>query len=663
MNPTQELTVIDEDDEYGFAIAPGEDGGKLFTVQNQLIESFDKTKQWRTAIHPWQAGLSANRISPAVTFSGDLRNRPAMVYAKANGDASNPNYFTAPPKYNVLGSNITTLFYNTAAQLAYGGFAYGTFTYIGAASSSSDITKVIRNFNGKAYFGGGQYLYSLDASYTLSTVKDFGAGKIVHDIERFGNELIIAMGESDKIWTMTTGEIFTQASDNVYAIALGTVDDQLWRAASINQVSNCISSPRTLSSWVPADDEEYRVGDSTYPITDLLEYGGVIVAIKPDGVYFPDAESAFHNQTPQLADYPHTDNGRGAFRGWGYLWIPSVSGLLRVTVGESISVGPELSGRPDFRFAVRAGIEWNGDIYLVCTDEADIEPTFICKMMKDHEGIAQGPYIYHEWLRFDNADPSYMITVFTTPTNPTMIAGHGSGIHYWLMGRGSGISVDDANYEFGTEYELDSGDFIATEDRGMKVSLTSVKIIGRQPENATLRVQYAMDGEPTFHDFLDSYEGGGTNLITESGFFNRTLYAPTDVYGNVLRIKITGTLPPGTLSPNRPEIYEIWAFGNVLTEETDIVTVGIYADQNYRIRGLRQRIENTVYDLFRLWSSQQKMLTLRIPGYDPLHTARFVVIDVNESSVNMLKSGNQQIPSNVVKVVLRRVYFEDTLHG
>ena len=657
----QELELIEEDTSYHFAIAPGEAGGKLLTIQSQTLEAFDKTTTWRAALHPWMGGLAPNRINPAVTFGGDLRNRPSMSYAKANGDASNPNYFTAPPKITSAGTNVTVLFYNTAAQLRYGGSAYGTFTYTGAAPSSSDITKIVRNFNGKAYMGAGQYLLSLDADYTLSTVKDFGAGKIVYDIEPFNNELIIAMGESEKIWKMSTAEVFAQASDDVYAIALGRVDDKLWRAHDTNELDNCLDTPLTLASYVPTDP--YTCGDTTYSITDLVEYGGIIACVKPDGVYFPDGDGVFHNQTPQLRDYPHTDNGRGTFTSGGYLYVPSVTGFLQVSLGESIPIGPELSGRPDFRFWVRAGVEWGGDIYLVCTDEAGVEPTFICKMMVDKNGLASTPYIYHEWLRFENADPSYIITVFTTPTNPTMIAGQGAGIHYWKMGRGAGVYVDDSNYEFGEDYELDTGDFVPVDDRGLKVSLNQVKIIGKQPEGSSLEVLFDMDREGTFRNLLTSQEGGGTEQITESGFFNRTLYAPPNTTGNIPRIKLVGTLPAGIKGDDRPEIYEVWASGNVITETTDILTIGVYSDINAKVRGIRQGRKTNNLNLFSEWHRKQTVLQLRIPGYAPGEIVRGVIIDISDSNIFALKSGNTQVLAPITKIVFRRVDFEGVLLG
>ena len=98
MSDRQELELIDEAEAYAFPIAPQEEaGGKLFSTTTQPWEPADGTLPWRTAVHPWSGGLGPNRIRPVVTFSGNLSNRPSMVYAKANADASPESYLAPPP--------------------------------------------------------------------------------------------------------------------------------------------------------------------------------------------------------------------------------------------------------------------------------------------------------------------------------------------------------------------------------------------------------------------------------------------------------------------------------------------------------------------------------------------------------------------------------------
>lgn len=655
-----ELEVYDPEDNatYYIPIAPGESGGKLFTTQTTDWEPTDGSTPWRIPMHPWDAGLGPNRINPKITFSGELKNRPTMVYAKANIDASYANYATAPPLKHNLGTSVVVSFYNQPKDLYYGGARYGGTTYMGAASSTSAFYTATKNFNGKAYFGGGQYLVSVDASYNYTVVRDFGAGKTITNVEPFDNLLIISMGPSEHQWKMTAAESFSQSAD-VFSLSFAAVDNLGWRASDTNQVSSVETGqdPNVLGNYAAG----YDAGNTNYSITDLGEAQGVLAVFRPDGVFFPDGDTVFHNQTPQLKDYPHPDNGKGWWIGWGNLYVPSIAGLLEVNTGSSFVKGPELAQRPDFRMRVRAGVEWNGAQYLICTDEANIANTFVCKMMKDVRGLAETPYIYHEWNRLDSSDKSYIILVFTVPTNPTMFAGRGgNGLYYWLMGRGSGPDVDDANYILNTTYELESGDFITASDRSIENTLTGIKITGKQPAGSTLQVSYAYDGSTTYLPMLTTQEGGGTTLINTPGFFSEIRYAPPNTKGHIPKIKITGTVPAGTNGPNRPEIYECWAFGEMHPETTEVLTLGIYNDIMARVNGIAQGSRNAL-DLFKRWAERGTQLIIKLPNYAPGDQVIITVDKVEDQNLEFLKSGVGQLSSSITKLILRRIDFQGVL--
>lgn len=667
-NPNrQELEILDEATgaKYNFTIAPGEKNiGKMFSIEYVDWEPVDGKLPWRTAIHPWDAGLAPNRINPHVTFAGDLRNRPDMVYAKAGADASNPNYLTASPQDFSWGTAIVSTFFNTPAQLRYDSSAYGTTTYMGPASTSSDFYKVTVPFNGKSYFSGGQFLYSVDASLNYALVHDFGAGKRIYDTCPYQGNLIIAMGPTEKIWSMDSSQIFTQATDATFATALIQVDQLLWRCSGTNLVSSAITAPLTLASWAT----DYTVGNSTYNISGLAEQGGVVTALRPDGVFQPDAATVFHNQTPQLKDYPHPDNCVGTWNAFGTLMVPSIIGCLQVSTGSSIPVGPELALRPDYRLRVRGGVQWGANtVFFLCDDEAGSGQTFVCKATRDLRGISDSnnPFIYHEWKRLGDTGRSYVICVFTLPTNPTMIVGHGGGgLKYWSMGRGAGADVDDSNYQFSTTYELESGDFIPTLDRGIEVSLTGVKIVGKQPAGSTLNVSFDMDHSGAYTPMLDTQDGAGTTSISDSGFFTSTRYAPPNTVGHVPRIKLSGTIPANTFGTNRPEIYEAWAFGDIHPATTEVFTIGIYADRRARVWGLMQgRPKSDNAELFSTWTERGSILQLRVPGYAEDEIVHGVLTDIKHQTINVLIEGGKQTQTQIITITVRRVDFSGALYG
>lgn len=674
---SKELKIIDEENEYYFTIAPridGENGarGKLYLVQTRDWEPADGSIPWRRALHPWTAGLGPHRLSPSVTLGGDLKNRPSMVYAKGNLDASYDGFATFPPDYTVLESDIiTTLssyFVTDETKLAYGGSAYGTVYYMGAADSLSEIALAVRNFAGRAYFAGGQYLFAIDPDHNeLRLVKNFGAGNLVYDFEPFNNELVFAMGETVKMWTMDTEETFTQASNNTYAIALGRTNELLWRAESINKISSAITAPLTLASWSPTSPNQYSAGDETYPITDLVEYGGSIVALKPDGAYLADGESNFHNQTPDLLTYPHADNGKRSFNAWGYLWIPSVVGLIRMSLGEAPVVGPELSQRPDYRFHVHSGVPWNGSIYLLCHDHQHEEELFICKMDRDRAGNSSNPYVYHEWCRLGTVESGTISIVYTNatgPSNPILIVGRENGLALITLGEGSGLNIDDENYAYGEQLILEPGLSIASEDLGIEIDLIGMKVIAKQVLGGTITLYQDVDGKGTWKPLVSTIDGAGIEPISNSGWLAETRYArPNTTIGHALYTKLIATMPAGQLGTDRTEIYELWAFGNAHPDSTEIITIDLYSDLKARVRGLIQGRQHNNFRLLRDLANSGRTFEIVIPDYDPDQKVRVQIQELAENNVSVRSSGNKDVPSNVTRMVLRRIDFSGDFDG
>lgn len=673
---SQELTIIDEDKPYYFTIAPrvddkgGKGMGKLFLVQTKDWEPADGSIPWRLALHPWTGGLGPSRLNPSITLGGDLKNRPSMTYAKGNLDASFDVFATFPPLYTSLSYDVTTYsttYLSTVNQLKYDVAQYGNVTYMGVASSGlNQLAVAVRNYNGRAYFAGGQYLFSIDNSLTtLNLVKDFGAGKVVYDIEPFNDELVIAMGETEKLWTMDSSEAFTQATNATYAIALGRTNELLWRAESVNKISNCITAPRTLTSWTPASPSQYSAGDTSYSITDLVEYAGSIVAIKPDGAYLADGETNFHNQTPQLLTYPDDENGKRSWTAWGFLWIPSIIGLIRMSIGEAVVVGPELSQRPDFRFHVHAGVEWNGAMYLLCHDHGEVEELFICKMVRDRSGNSPNQYIYHEWCRLGTTNEGSVAVVYTGGTNPTLIVGRSTGLALITLGRGSGSDIDDANYPYGTNFILEPGLVVPSSDLGIEIDLVGMKIVGKQVVGGTITIQHDMDDSGTWKNLESTVDGSGKVTIEDEGWFTATRYAQPNTVGRALYTRVIGTMPSGQLGTDRTEIYEIWAFGNAHPESTEIITVDIYSDIKARVRGLiqgRKRNRNN-FRILREWAYANKIIEIKLPGYDDDQHIRCMILEVNDSNTSVIRSGSEDLPSNVTRIVLRRIDFSGDLNG
>lgn len=434
------IRVTDESsNKWDFPLMPTDRGGVGLVIEPQPWEPGDPLRRWRIPLHPWEGGLNIDRLT----------NNPT-TYAQANADASNKGELLFPP-------------------------------YVATASSGDvpnwDGAEKAVLFDGKMFFIGGRYLYYYNpATRTYTEDKDFGSGKASVDGAVFNGELVIAMGETEKIYkrslgTNTSGTAdaavtstdttltdtrlsltvdgyvgatvtcnsktmvvtsntattftgsawsggsnpgngnswsvagtWTQASDATYAIALGVVGSYLWRGESVNKVSNCASTPLTLANWIPASPNQYTVGDTTYAVNGIVEYGGIPWVGKGDGVYAPDSQGRFKNQTPQLARAPHAENTVGMFIAHGALWVPSSSGLFQVRAGRSRKKGPEITYRPNYRFWVRGGVEYGEHIYLITTDESGSYSSSIIKMTRDDHDLTGNEYIYHELVTGSAAD-------------------------------------------------------------------------------------------------------------------------------------------------------------------------------------------------------------------------------------------------------------------
>lgn len=615
--------------DYTFDLMSTSQGGQGFTLQAEPWEPVDPARRWRIPIHPFTGGLNVDR----------LHSNPT-TYAKANADASYPNILLFPPKVNQL----------TMSN-----------------GDGSVITPVF--FNGLSFWIGGRYAYYYDPSAnTVTEDKDFGVGKAaVHGVV-FNNELIVAMGESEKIYKRTTAGTWTQATDDVYAIALavsgapGQGNYVLWRAHDTNQVDSTTTSPLTLVNYTPADPNEYLVGDTSYAIYDMLDYGGVVWIRKGDGLYAPDAQGRFKNQSPQIAKTPSTDNGHRMFVAQGALWVPAVDGLYRIRPGKSHKRGPEITFRPNYRFRVRNGVEYGDFIYLIVSDSGTNESSFICKMNTDEKSAPEGhEYVYQEWARLPGTSVGYAISVNTAATNPKLCGTYGSTTCWYLpLGRGGGRDADDSNYEFGTSLIVETGGMLVNQDLAEVSTLVGVDVVADfSRANESLSVAYRWDpliGSESYTDLLTTSEGGGTAAITTSGLDKVSRFASANVQGKMLELKLTGTLSSTTKGTTRPVIREVWAYGYTHPTHTDVISVGIVLDDVPNFTGGRVGAIETER-LFRDWQNEGMEVIGELHGYERSRNTRFLIRKVERVSVNSTVGVHPGARTNLeqLKVQLVRV--------
>ena len=601
---------------YGLPIYH-EKGERALKFSPRPSQPSDPQQPWRKAIHPWDGGIGQDRLGP-------------------NPDTYSWGSIDASYKGMLLGSPDLTAYTN---------------------ANIATPTKAVE-FNSLVFFLGWQYMFYYDpAALTITQDNDFGAGKAAVDMAVFNSELVVAMGESEKLYTRNTAGTWTQATDNTFAIALGVVNSQLWRAESTNKISNCITAPRTLTSWAPASPNQYTVGDTTYAINTIIDYNGSIYVGKGDGMYSVDPTFKFNVQTPQLKVWPHTDNCKGTFVAHGALWIPSAAGLLRIKGSSSKVLGPEVTRRPNYQYWVRGGVEFAGVIWIIATDQLGVEAARIIKMVRDQWD--PNSYVYHEVLQSSNL-ASRFIMVTTKGTNPQIVHGYtATGIGVEILARGAGRDIDDANYRWETSSILETGHVMLGEDLSIASVIQGVEVTLIQPhanDQVTISISDDLETQSYATNFK-SETAAGTAIIT-----GQTTYATvrrsltTPISAHVVSVKVAMTQTTGT---SKQIIREIWLYGWSRPYIVDEITVAIPCDglSLNAFGGAIGKSPEELYNLFRGWYNTSEILTIELPDYAESDTVKVLVSAVELTEQTPLAGeGEQSITRRILAVKLQRLF-------
>lgn len=512
-------------------------------------------------------------------------------------------------------------------------------------------------FNSLVFILGGRYMYYYNpADNTVTEDKDFGVGKAAVDMAVFNNELVVAMGESEKIYTRNTAGTWTQAVDNTFAIALGVVDSLLWRAESTNKVSNCITAPRTLTSWVPASPNQYTVGSTTYPINTIIDFNGQIWVGKADGMYSSDPTWKFQNQTPQCRTWPHTNNSKGAFVAQGALWVPSASGLLRVRGGSSLAMGPERTGRPNYNFWVRGGVEFNGKIYIYVTDgDSGSGFSSIYKMIRDE--YDPNRYTYHEYIQVSSTK-GFSIAITTVATNPKLIFATGNNIMYVILGRGGGRDIDDPNYVFGNTLTIDTGLMRLTEDIGIPAIIQGMEVVLIQPhQDDDISCWVSADLETQVYNLMYSDASGGISAITGQTTYNLVRrFTTTPIEAQVASARFSSSF---TSTSSKMIIREAWLFGLSRPKIVDEINI-IIPNDGLTLNAFGAASGKSVDELYQKfydWYDTSEILTIELPDYDEEATVKVLVSGVEMVDMRSLP-GHQEVEQSqmVLSATFQRLF-------
>lgn len=124
-----------------------------------------------------------------------------------------------------------------------------------------------------------------------------------------------------------------------YTTALG------WQTSRVDIVG---SNELLAANWT-AGIGVLTVGDKFSKPTALIPVGNGELVMKPEGVFKFNTKSAlYENEIPELEAHRHPDNGRGSYEYKGWVYIPTVIGLLRWKNGIVQDVTPGRGGIQGF---------------------------------------------------------------------------------------------------------------------------------------------------------------------------------------------------------------------------------------------------------------------------------------------------------------------------
>ena len=607
----------------------------IFTVRGASAvylsdQASDSTSPYST---PSLTAVAGNAIVGIAGRAGGVFNGIPATWTSIV-TSSTTDGFVSAFKDNLSAGAITGNF-TSVADTAGGVYAL-LFTHAAPTFNTIQNSSKFVVFNSKTWTFDETGLYSVGSSNRL--FREFNHSTVdITDIEVFDNELIVAMGYSESniyLATAATPEVFTKSGD-VYAKRLALVGSNLWRSTAADSVSSCLADPEANANW----GATYTVGDTSYDINVLIDFNGTLWVGKSNGFYTSDINTDFWNQTPQLALWPDTTNCFGAFIAKGYLWCPSVAGLLRIRVGESIIAGPEKAQKRSMFYRVTNGAEWGDAIYLTAYDQAS-DSTSILKVVPDNINANIGrDYIYHEIVNVSGSSLDFFRLGFNinTGSTPCLLINNSNGIYYIDLGYSAGRYIDDNNWYYGTAWTFESGSIRPTEDLSLTTGLIGLEIVTDQSATESIdTIQYKAE-EGSYTNMLTTQEGSGTMPITNtSGYAVVTRYAPANTTGQYFSFYLAGTVPSGQYGTNRPEIREMYAFGYRCSKTTDIIMMKVMIEPAAIVRnGLHEGVSSGEgFRILRSLKAAGTVVTFELPDYEESRTTRGRIVQADYEEIN-----------------------------
>ena len=312
---------------------------------------------------------------------------------------------------------------------------------------------------GSLYCIAGQLCKKIAGDYTITTAKDFGAGKAATDAVVYNGVAYVGMGYAEAFWTRTANADPTLGWTQATALYMGKIarfSHALWASATASTIKKVTGDPTVAADWSYA----YQVGDteSGYrDITSMAELADLLYIGKSDGLYALGTPNQAQPSTwqpvmltPEVAAYASSLNCVN-MRAWhGSMWVPHIRGLLnyRHLGGQGFGITPATPGTEvdsdnpvhgqitamagDNKWLYAALLTTDGDTYIMAGREA-------------REGETQfGMLLWHPIAVIESKQVDVM-HISGLWSNPHLFLGKGADAAYIVLPRFSSNPYHDSN--------------------------------------------------------------------------------------------------------------------------------------------------------------------------------------------------------------------------
>ncbi len=401
----------------------------------------------------------------------------------------------------------------------------------------------IQSGGGFLYIGAGSIVYTVDpADDGVDEVREFSLSATTRSADIHDGNLAVALGpnvamqgttsfrtEAQAPTVETQWEVFDTggdvAADHVNSGRLGR-----FYTAVGNLIRNTApgAALNDFANHLPLAGE--ALGDSTFPVTKMAEWGGVMVGAKRDNLVNFRLDQGFTSvaNLPEIADFPNEFNGRGLVVIGQEIFCPTSRGIFYSAGGPFTRIGPEILPANESPYR---NLEWGIPAY---TGDAVYYPGFnpqtgdsvifyIRRREAGEPGL--GPFIFSDYLFLENRECRVaFFEVGTSSRNPRLYFGAGTTanpeqVGYVPLGRGGAPDWVDA----GGQPALTSQLFLAAEDYGFPATIKELdRIEFHEVRNADVNNYVVVsasddDGDTYAIDFVDGTEGADDERIVTNG--------------------------------------------------------------------------------------------------------------------------------------------------